>query len=399
MGFACSDCLVRMLPPHVSELFARAHDAAILATFSSLLHVLCFAQAQLPLGFGGLGVRSAVLLRDAAYWASWVDCLSVLRVHVPTTASALIRHIQNPACVADSFRAWRLAFEALQATGFQPPDWHALDHQSAPSPAANVSDYGLRLRGWQQPAAHSVSEAAHAALVPILSLSAQALLASQQGPFASRILTLLPTAPELTFASDQFRGLLLRRLRLPFPLSEQVCRCCRTLDPLGDHRSACSRPGVLRARASALERAAARICRDAGARVVMNVRIADLNMSVARVDDRRLEVVANGLSCFGGVQLAVNTTLVSLLDSQGRPHRRTGQFAGAAARLRKERAYPEFGATSRCKLVVLGVEGGGRWSCESADFVRALAHHNSRSIPALLRSAACSAFVARWSSL
>ena len=50
-----------------------------------------------------------------------------------------------------------------------------------------------------------------------------------------------------------------------------------------------------------------------------NTRLADLNLAVDRLDDRRLEVVANGLPLWGGAQLAVDTTLVSPLDSAGRP--------------------------------------------------------------------------------
>ena len=52
---------------------------------------------------------------------------------------------------------------------------------------------------------------------------------------------------------------MLRRLRLPLPLTERTCRCRRVLDPLGDHRSVCPRSGVLRSRGCPLERAAARV--------------------------------------------------------------------------------------------------------------------------------------------
>ena len=102
----------------------------------------------------------------------------------------------------------------------------------------------------------------------------------------------------------------------------------------------------------------------------------DLNLQVDRVDGRRLEVVANGLPLWGGQQLAVDTTLVSPLSGQGQPVRRGGRVAGAAlavARRRKERAYPELVRAHRCRLVVLAVEVGGRWSDEAASFIRSLA--------------------------
>ena len=160
--------------------------------------------------------------------------------------------------------------------------------------------------------------------------------------------------------------LLLRRLRLPLPLAPAHCRCQRPLDVLGDHVAACPRSGTLRQRGGPLERAAARVCREAGAAVATNVLVRDLNLQAARQDERRIEVIANGLPLWGGSQLAVDTTLVSPLTSAGAPRRRSGATAGAAladARRSKERTYPEFGRASRRRLVVLGIEVGGRWRC------------------------------------
>ena len=105
--------------------------------------------------------------------------------------------------------------------------------------------------------------------------------------------------------------LLLRRLRLPLPLAPARCRCQRPLDVLGDHVAAYPRSGTLRQRGGPLERAAARVCREAGAAVATNVLVRDLNLQAARQDERRIEVIANGLPVWGGSQLAVDTTLVS----------------------------------------------------------------------------------------
>ena len=116
-----------------------------------------------------------------------------------------------------------------------------------------------------------------------------------------------------------------------------------------------------------------------------------MNLQVDRVDDRRLEVVANGLPLWNGQQLAVDTTLVSPLSGEGVPNRRGGRYAGATlalARRRKERAYPELLRSDRCRLVVLAVEVGGRWSEEAASFVRALARAKAREAPARLRASA-----------
>ena len=89
-------------------------------------------------------------------------------------------------------------------------------------------------------------------------------------------------------------------------------------------------------------------------------------MDLARpdaLDNRRLEIVADGLSL--GAQLAVDTTLVSVLRRDGSPRPRCANEDGAAvaaARRRKELTYPELTSRNgRTRLVVLacGLGDGG----------------------------------------
>ena len=55
-----------------------------------------------------------------------------------------------------------------------------------------------------------------------------------------------------------------------------------------------------------------RACREAGGRVTLNVRVSDLDLPPRGAhDQRRLEVVADGLPLFHGAQLAIDTTMVS----------------------------------------------------------------------------------------
>ena len=189
----------------------------------------------------------------------------------------------------------------------------------------------------------------------------------------------------------------------PSPLSTRTCRCRRTLDTVGDHRSACAQSGLLRSRGGPPERAAARICREAGARVTTNTRVADLNIpKVWTLDDRGIEVIANGLPLWGGCQLAVDTTLVSPLTRDGQPRQRQRRYAGAAlhdARRNKERVYSELTRGGRCRLVVLGIETGGRWSEEACNFLRLLAQHRARQDTPLLRQAVAAALLHRWSAM
>ena len=114
----------------------------------------------------------------------------------------------------------------------------------------------------------------------------------------------------------------------------------------------------------------------------------DLNLEhLRRHDDRRIiEVIANGLNLWGGAQLAIDTTLVSPLTREGQPRRHSGTYRFAAihtARRNKERTYPELLQSRRCKLVVLAIEVGGRWSQEAATFIRLLAKSKARQAPAI----------------
>ena len=61
-------------------------------------------------------------------------------------------------------------------------------------------------------------------VLPEMSAGERALLRSQGGPLAVLPYTVVPTCPLRRFDPDIFRVLLLRRLRLPFPLSSHSCR-------------------------------------------------------------------------------------------------------------------------------------------------------------------------------
>ena len=113
-------------------------------------------------------------------------------------------------------------------------------------------------------------------------------------------------------------------------------------------------------------------------------------------------MVANGVPLYRGAQMAVDTTLVSPIRRNGQPHPRAAREAGVAlekARSRKEAVYPELLNARRCKLVVLAMEVGGRWSKEACVFLRQLAKARARRAPEGLRSTTARAFLSRWSAL
>ncbi len=213
-----------------------------------------------------------------------------------------------------------------------------------------------------------------------------------------------PTCRVTALESNVFRMILLRRLQMPLPLTVRTCRCGRPLDAYGHHRAACARVGVLGRRGYAVENVAARICREAGGRVTTNAFLRDLDLDLPQGGGgRRLEVVVDGLPLFGGAQLAVDTTLVSALHGDGTARRRAADEDGvvlAVARRTKEARYPELvGPRARARLVVLGVEVGGRWSGETQRFVSLLVRAKARSEVWLLRRRAEQAWRLRWGSL
>ena len=124
--------------------------------------------------------------------------------------------------------------------------------------------------------------------------TSRALLLSQAGDAASCAFTALPTSADTRVPDSEYRVMLLRRLRLPLPLAPKRCPCGGRLDEYGDHRSACAQVGVLARRAGPFERAAARICKEAGARVASHVALRDLNLDVPAGDGRRIDVALYG---------------------------------------------------------------------------------------------------------
>ena len=346
--------ILRVLHPEATREFATLHDTAMRRCVETLLDVRMDDQTwnvgSLPLSLGGLGLRSAVRGRSAAYWSSWADGLHMIRRRHALVADLIIRELSSD-------------------VGFNAPSWEAL--ADGVRPEVNSLDDagpGMPQHGWQFKAMQNVDDFFMSTSIwPRLPDASKALLRSQSGPLSGLPFTCCPAAFHSRFYAQVFRVLLLRRLWLPLPPSSRSCRCGRPLDVLGHHRAAGANVGVLGRRGFALESAAARVCREAGGRVSVNVAVRDLDIRVPdRADERRLEVVADGLPLFHGAQIAVDTTLVSVLRRDGTPHPRCVNEDGAAlaqARRRKELRYPELaGQHGPAKLVVLASEVGGRWS-------------------------------------
>ena len=162
----------------------------------------------------------------------------------------------------------------------------------------------------------------------------------------------------------------------------RLCRCGRSLEVFGHHRAACSRAGVLGRRGFQW-----RVWQPASA----EKEGPDLRPPNV-IDSRRLEVVADELPLFGGVQLAVDTTLVSPLHCDGTARRHTAHVEGGNV--------PRIGGTSgRARLVVWAGEVNGRWSAETRTFWSLLAKAKARSETPVMRRRVEQAWRMRWDAM
>ena len=237
--------------------------------------------------------------------------------------------------------------------------------------------------------------------------TSRALLLSQAGEAASCAFTAFPTTSDIRVPDEEYRVMLLRAdFGYPSRLPRGAALCGAGLDVYGGHRSACAQVCVLARRAGSIEQAAARTffrtCREAGARVAVHVAMHDLNLDVPTADGRRIEVVANGLPIWQGAQIAVDATIVSPIRRDGEPRPRADHEPGLALNQavdRKHRTYPEFQQARRCRLVVVGVEVGGRISRPTLTFLRLLARARARQRAPWCAAGARQALMRRWTAL
>ena len=140
----------------MTAAFARSHDKAVLGCLRELsandspplLDALATKGAQLPLHFGGLGLRSADTSRIAAHWASWADSLPTLRGRHPVVVEGLLSQAASQRrgeggllpCVAAALSSQ----SCLQRAGFLARTWHQLIETTALK--------NRPLRGWQRAA-------------------------------------------------------------------------------------------------------------------------------------------------------------------------------------------------------------------------------------------------------
>ena len=328
----------------------------------------------------------------------------MMKTRSPVLAADFLEQLLGNAPQASCLKAANTARDLLLSEDFQDcPSWREVWDGVRPEQIF-VREPGEFNHGWQFfAAAHRDKYFRDSAILPDVSPASAALLRSQSGFCSGAHLTCMPCDPIRSFAPHHLRVVLQRRLRLPLPLDSRWCKCGGLVDSLEDHRASCATVGRLIRRAGPLERVWARVCREAGARVLQHTFLRDLNLEGISDDDgRHIEVIAAGLPGVGGAQIALDATLVSPVQANGLPRPRAAFNDGVAlqtARELKNSKYPELMRSRRCRLVVTAMEIGGRWSEEAWLFLALLAEAKARSSPPLLRRSIVSCLMRRWSGM
>ena len=278
----------------------------------------------------------------------------------PAVAGTMVQCLSDP----QGFRHFSAAAACLVelcAVGYDAPEWRALVTAQPRIVAERLQGVlALPAEGWQHEASMAVEKIfLDSAFLPELVPRERAFLLSQGGPLAGLPFTAVPVCPHLRFDSDLFSVLLLRRLPSSSPVFTHLPVLPLVSTALAITAQVARGRGVLGRRGYALESAAARICREAGARVSTNVSGAAACRTSAALRSSQKVSLRSTAPSWPSTQPSCLP-----LRADGVPHRRCADESGAAlvtVRRREERTYPELsGESGRAKLVVLAGEIGCR---------------------------------------
>ena len=137
---ARANYLLRVVRPKLVRTFAEGHNRIL---WNCLNHILSIDSqvdetvqdlGSLPLSMGGLGLRSATRTSQPAFWASWADCLAMIRARHPDVAALILLRMQGPdtpptlAAAAPAARC--LCLSGVE--GFEPPSWETIANGERP---------------------------------------------------------------------------------------------------------------------------------------------------------------------------------------------------------------------------------------------------------------------------
>ena len=158
--------MMRVVEPGATQEFSTRNDVAL---WNCLCQIMQIPTTQLvdvretastPMKFGGLGLRSVQRISEAAYWASWADCLPMIQQRHPRIAALFVAQLSGQPHTT-FLRAASEAPIHLARAGFVAPTWDALALDARPPPREpeDVEPGGVR-RGWQHSAASEVEKRA-----------------------------------------------------------------------------------------------------------------------------------------------------------------------------------------------------------------------------------------------
>ena len=237
-------------PPH-TRAFAARHDAMVSSCLDTILSARSYLCGLAGLDCAALHVTHPLPTGHLGLMRSVPSFTGTAISH--DFATTLVAALQSGESVPASLESLRDARASLASVGYEPPAWPQLLDADPPACAEDDPELDLT-RGWPRLAARAVDDFCHRALLRQLDPSSIALLESQAGPVAARVLTARPHIPG---GDARLPPIILRRLRLPLPLTGAQCRCRVAHDAPGDRIAAYPRSGILRACAGPLERAAA----------------------------------------------------------------------------------------------------------------------------------------------
>ena len=138
-GLCCrANCLLRVVRPDAVQSFAVGHTNALWACLRNILgssvdlNPTLRDVGTLPLSLGGMGLRNTERTSPPAYWASWADCLSMLRARHPDVAALCVDQMQNPRGPPSLEGAQTAAGHLSGVEGFQVTSWEDLAMVCAP---------------------------------------------------------------------------------------------------------------------------------------------------------------------------------------------------------------------------------------------------------------------------
>ena len=125
--------------PDLTDTFAEHHDDNVWTCMRTILGTpaapdLARVISTLSLSAGGLGLASAQRSRGGARWASWADCIRMVKERHPTIAEMMITHMADG--TAPCFEAVRACQQSLVTAGLEIPSWREL----AETPPARVAE-------------------------------------------------------------------------------------------------------------------------------------------------------------------------------------------------------------------------------------------------------------------